>query len=191
MKPAPPVVERALPRPLAVAPIGGVQDFHLDIYAVAGPRVWPRFMKHHYMREDFNGHRSFLAVLPSGDEVAFLSIIRFPHPYIKNGWRGHREVVLPDFQGMGIGGCFADWAGEYCKERMRDAEGNPGRFFARFVHPRLGMHQEASPRWKPTALNGRKVQLRGSTTTWSTKTEPIVRVAYAHEYIGGDGEWQA
>lgn len=36
------------------------------------------------------------------DLCAFMSILPFAHPVKKNFYRGHRMVVLPDYQGIGI-----------------------------------------------------------------------------------------
>jgi GNAT superfamily N-acetyltransferase len=39
------------------------------------------------------------------DEIAgFISVLHFPHPKVKNMKKVHRLVVLPDYQGLGIGG---------------------------------------------------------------------------------------
>lgn len=44
----------------------------------------------------------FVATL-NGDLCAFSSVLPFPHPVVRNYWRDHRTVVLPDFQGLNIG----------------------------------------------------------------------------------------
>ena len=44
----------------------------------------------------------------NGQLVAFGASMTMPNGYIKNAWRGHRTVILPDFQGMGIGVRFSD-----------------------------------------------------------------------------------
>lgn len=38
--------------------------------------------------------------------VGFYSVIHFPHPRAKNIKRGHRLVILPDYQGLGLGSRF-------------------------------------------------------------------------------------
>ena len=38
--------------------------------------------------------------------VVFFAVLHFPHPRVKNFKRGHRLVVLPDYQGLGIGHIF-------------------------------------------------------------------------------------
>jgi SNF2 family DNA or RNA helicase/GNAT superfamily N-acetyltransferase len=152
----------------------------LNIYPVDGPRVWPYFAPFHYMSERFNGHRSWIVVTEDGEPVAFTSIIRFPHGHITNGWRGHRTVVLPDFQGLGIGGRLSDWTGEYVINHMPDEDGNPGRYFSRTVHPRFGAYRNASPLWKPTSSN-EKV---GSAPNQGISSTALMRLSFSHEYVG-------
>lgn len=63
---------------------------------------WNIFRKHHYLNHSLNNTaRVFIATL-NDDLCAFTSILPFPHPRKKNFYKGHRTVVLPDFQGLGI-----------------------------------------------------------------------------------------
>lgn len=39
--------------------------------------------------------------------VCFFAVLHFPHSKIKNFKKGHRLVVLPDYQGLGIGHIFS------------------------------------------------------------------------------------
>lgn len=39
--------------------------------------------------------------------VCFFGVLHFPHPHVKNFKKGHRLVVLPDYQGLGIGHVFS------------------------------------------------------------------------------------
>ena len=153
----------------------------LRIYAVDGPKVWPRFAPSHYMTAKYVGHRAWIVATPEGEEVAFLSIIRFPHGHITNAWREHRTVVLPDFQGLGIGARVSDWLGEHIIHDMPDADGNPGRFYSRTVHPRFGAYRNASPKWRATGSNervGSKPSKSGISAT------ALMRTSFSHEYVG-------
>lgn len=42
------------------------------------------------------------------DIIAFYAVLHFPHPKKANMKKGHRLVVLPDYQGIGIGTKFVD-----------------------------------------------------------------------------------
>lgn len=158
------------------------EAMRLDILEVDGPRVWPYFARHHYLPVGFNGHRSFMAVVAeTGEPVAFESIIRFPHPHITRGWRGHRLVVLPDFQGLGLGGRITDWCGEYVHQIL------DGRFFVRMLHPRMGEYCGNSPLWIPTQGNMKVLAATGKSSGIG-HIAPLQRPAFAFEYVGPSGE---
>lgn len=66
---------------------------------------WRIFRRYHYLSNTFQkGARVFLT-FANGELCGFVSYIYFMHP---NGteklWQAHRVVVLPDYQGIGIGG---------------------------------------------------------------------------------------
>jgi GNAT superfamily N-acetyltransferase len=76
----------------------------LDIYETKEKSYyWKIFGKYHYLSHVHNNAaRVFIGVL-NGDVCGFVSLLPFPHPIKKNTWKEHRTVVLPDFQGLGIG----------------------------------------------------------------------------------------
>lgn len=159
---------------------------HLNVYAIKGKEVWPRFKDYHYMTAKYSGHRAWLAALPSGEEVAFISVMRFPHGHITNGWREHRTAVLPDFQGLGIGVRFGNWMGHHITTHSEfvDANGNHGRLFSRTVSPRLGLYRNDSDKWRATPQN-MKIGSKPSKTGISSTA--LIRVSYSHEYVGQGG----
>jgi SNF2 family DNA or RNA helicase len=158
-------------------------QLRLLIYPVNGPKVWPFFAPSHYMTAKYAGHRAWIVVTPEGDPVAFTSIIRFPHGNITFGWRGHRTVVLPDFQGLGIGGRLSDWTGEHVTRHMFDDDGNPGRYYSRTVHPRFGAYRNASDKWRATT-SSEKV---GSKPNAGISATALMRWSFSHEYVGSGG----
>lgn len=50
----------------------------------------------------------------NGKLAGFISLLHFPHPLVKNMKKVHRLVVLPDFQGCGVGGRLLDTIGSFC-----------------------------------------------------------------------------
>ena len=113
--------------------------------------TWGSYSKHHYLTDKLNkSARCWEAVwmLPSGEEVkvGFMSILRFPHPQIKFGWRGHRAVVLPEFQGLGIGNRIIEAVGEMILS-------DDGRYFLKAAHPTVVDYWDSNPRYRPTAHN--------------------------------------
>ena len=79
-------------------------EIRVDVYEVTGKwrdEVWRPFAKHHYLDHNLNRTaRQFVGVY-DGQVVAHTGVIQFP---MRTGWkRIHRLVVLPDYQGVGIG----------------------------------------------------------------------------------------
>jgi ABC-type ATPase involved in cell division/GNAT superfamily N-acetyltransferase len=77
-------------------------------------KAWEIFKPHHYLTgAHINGAICFLAMW-GADPVAFLSVINMPG-VIKNRRRGHRLVVLPDYQGVGIAQALRNHVGSLLK----------------------------------------------------------------------------
>lgn len=75
------------------------------------------FARHHYLSHDHNNAaRVFLAYL-DGTLAGFCSVFTQPHGRVKNLKRIHRLVVLPDFQGIGIGVRFLDVVSKYFRSQ--------------------------------------------------------------------------
>ena len=65
--------------------------------------AWKWFAPHHYLTADLpRGCRCFAGLL-DGTLAAFVAVKCFPHPKLRRAWRLSRIVVLPDFQGLGLG----------------------------------------------------------------------------------------
>ena len=63
--------------------------------------VWKQFSKYHYLDSSFAKQAEQYVCVLDGSLVAHTGVIQFP---MRKGWkRIHRLVVLPDFQGIGIG----------------------------------------------------------------------------------------
>ena len=63
--------------------------------------MWEVFRKYHYLNTDINPMcRQFVGVM-NGELVCHTGIIQMPMQKMKK--REHRSVVLPDYQGIGIG----------------------------------------------------------------------------------------
>ena len=107
--------------------------------------------------------------------VGFAASIAFPNGYIKRGWRGHRTVVLPDFQGLGIGVRLSDFVAE---THVREGK----RYFSRTAHPRVNGYRAASPLWREAAHSGERRSsgaYRGK--RWDAATR---RAGMSFEYVG-------
>jgi len=62
------------------------------------------FRKYHYLNDIlYRRHVECYIAYIQDEAVGFLAMIHFVHSRVKNIWMIHRLVVLPDFQGVGIG----------------------------------------------------------------------------------------
>jgi GNAT superfamily N-acetyltransferase len=145
----------------------------VKIHRCVGAKVWPIFAPHHYLNDGYFGHGAFVAVMEN-TLVGFSSYISYPSGTIKQrARREHRTVVLPDFQGMGLGVRLSECVGE-----IMLAEGF--RYFSKTSHPRMGEYRNVSPSWKSTSKNGISRADQSKRDRWVAKTNK----AYSHEYIG-------
>ena len=142
--------------------------------------AWAAFSNHHYLDTNLNKSARCWLASWDGTPVGFTAVIAFPSKNWTNGWRGHRTVVLPDYQGLGIGNRLSDAVGE-----MVLSWG--GRYFSKTSHPRMGGYRNASPKWRATSKNGMKRKDYGSgraSKESKYKHLHIDRVCFSHEYIG-------
>jgi len=158
----------------------------LDIRGTT-PDDWRRFRKYHYLDTRMSRSVHCYVGLIGDKPVAFHAAIHSTNRDIHSYWRGHRTVVLPEFQGMGIGTAFSDAIAQIYVDRGL-------RYFSKTAHPSFGEHREKSPLWRPTSTNrksrlgsyllkdgtARKMPGYGGTTT----ARDAGRVCYSHEYIG-------
>jgi hypothetical protein len=127
--------------------------------------------------------------------VAFAAAIPFPHGSFKKAWRGHRTVVLPDYQGLGIGVRISDFVAHHFAT-------NGYRYFSKTAHPRMGLYRDRHPNWHPTSSNGKNqeqyikyldnVAKRGNNGIDEVRTSikgldqvrvrNAHRICYSHEY---------
>lgn len=150
-------------------------DLNIEIYETKRKDYfWNVFKKHHYLNYNFNrAARVFIATC-NGDLCAFSAVLPFPHPIKKNTWKEHRTVVLPDFQGVGIGTAFSDAVAELMKSEGKtyiSTTSNPA-----MIHSRAN-----SKKWKTTRIGRvsggvRTAKLKGSFSR--------NRLTVSFEYIG-------
>lgn len=108
--------------------------------------AWGMFAHHHYLNKNLStSARCFVAYIDE-TPVAFTSYIHFMHPRTKNIKMGHRLVVLPDWQGLGIATYLGEWLGQYLWERGY-------RYRSTTAHPAMIHIRSKSPRWKDTTVN--------------------------------------
>ena len=152
-----------------------------------GPDYWRYFSKYHYLDTRMSRSVHCYVLLLGDKPIGFHAAIHSTNRDIHSYWRGHRTVILPEFQGMGIGTAFSDAIAEIYVSRGL-------RYFSKTAHPSFGEHRQKSPLWRATSTNlksrlgsyllkdgtARKMPGYGGTTT----ARDAGRVCYSHEYIG-------
>ena len=158
----------------------------LDIRGTT-PDDWRRFSKYHYLDTRMSRSVHCYVGLIGDKPVAFHAAIHSTNRDIHSYWRGHRTVVLPEFQGLGIGTAFSDAIAQIYVDRGL-------RYFSKTAHPSFGEHRQKSPLWRPTSTNlksraGSYLNKDGTTRTMpgyggTTTARDAHRLCYSHEYIG-------
>jgi ABC-type transporter Mla maintaining outer membrane lipid asymmetry ATPase subunit MlaF/GNAT superfamily N-acetyltransferase len=136
------VARRAYSRSAAEQPIGQIvapADLGKLPIVRARQMLWPRFAPHHYLAGNLSRAATCYAALWEGEPIAFCAIVA------ALGWRQtkriSRLVVLPEFQGLGIGRQLAEQVAAH-----EAARGN--RVTITASHPAIVGACSNSPRWK-------------------------------------------
>jgi len=166
------------------------QPIQVQVYR-CDKSLWSMFAKHHYLTANIpNAIRCFCCIW-EGQLVGFGASISLPGkiPPLYEGdtrkkWRGCRTVVLPDFQGLGIGVRFSD--------AIADIHIEDGyRYFSKTAHMRMGEYRQHSPLWRATSTNlvdRQKARRKNVKKEWHHMTLDVDRICYSHEYIGPDNK---
>jgi len=65
--------------------------------------TWNIFKKHHYLTQELSKAAKSFVILQNDKPICFIAILPMPSGTVKNAFRVSRLVVLPDYQGLGIG----------------------------------------------------------------------------------------
>jgi ABC-type lipoprotein export system ATPase subunit/GNAT superfamily N-acetyltransferase len=153
------------------------------------PEMWRYFSKYHYLDTSMSRSVHCYVLLLGDKPIGFHAAIHSTNRDIHSYWRGHRTVILPEFQGMGIGTRFSDAIAEmYVSRGMR--------YFSKTAHPSFGEHRERSPLWRATSTNRKSRKgsyllkdgtiraMPGYGGNAQIALRDADRVCYSHEYIG-------
>jgi ABC-type lipoprotein export system ATPase subunit/GNAT superfamily N-acetyltransferase len=138
-------------------------------------KTYDLFKKHHYMTEAVNKAFKFILFEWNDKPIAIAVIGMQTSGGISNAYRDSRIVVLPDYQGLGIGTSVSNFIGGICK--------NIGyRYFTKTIHPALGEYRNSHlSLWKPTMYNGKQRDKKREDKKYLNYQ---FRKSYCHEYIG-------
>jgi len=148
-------------------------DIKLEIYRTHH-KTWGMFAKYHYLTSKMHVAAQSFIVLWEDKPVAFRSYL--PVIGYKGMIRGSRLVVLPDYQGVGIGAAVLDKMADYYKQkgyRVRDKASHPG----------LVSHWSKSPLWKVVGVQ----KVGNAPHTIPGLQTSKGRAAVTVEYVGDRG----
>lgn len=116
--------------------------------------------------------------------VAFISTLNMPSGTMKYAHREHRLVVLPDYQGLGIGTNLSNFIGDLMLSKGR-------KYYSRSTHTRLGHSRRLSGRWISTSKDnlvrsGLNKKVEGTTQSKKYALLDESRKAHSFQYVGGD-----
>lgn len=148
-------------------------DIELEIHK-ADKRAWEMFRGHHYLSSGISSVAEMFVATHNGNPVAFASYIHFVHPKVKGMKRAHRTVVLPDYQGVGIGNTLSEWMGDYVRSQGF-------RFRSTTSHPSMISHRISSTKWRVVRMGH---LVGGSKQSTKDRNTSGNRLTASFEYVG-------
>ena len=153
----------------------------------ASSTYWRLFGKYHYLDTALAKGAHCYVGLIDNKPVVFGAVLHSTSGTLRSYWRGHRTVVLPEFQGLGIGSAFSDAVAEIYHSRGL-------LYYSKTAHPAFGEHRNNSSKWQATSTNGKSrassyLNKDGSKRAMpgyggTTVERDAARVCYSHKYIG-------
>ncbi|UHG93625.1 GNAT family N-acetyltransferase [Spirosoma oryzicola] len=145
------------------------------MYASEGPlrkrELWKAFSKHHYLAHTFNASAWVYVATVNGQLAGFLAVLNFPHPKVKNAIRLHRTVVLPAFQGIGLGNVLTSHV-------VKMYHRNGTKIFTTTTHPARIKQLSKSPDW--TCTHKGRVSPAGKNGTMKRHSESRITTSWRY-----------
>lgn len=138
--------------------------------------AWELFRKYHYLDSKLNKASYCFCAFWNDVPVGFCAVLPFPHAK-RPGWRFHRLVCLPDFQGIGIGSHLADYVGSIMKSTDKPV-------FRTLAHPAVIHAANKSPNWKMIRKPSRTAFAGVSTSRTTSRYLATNRFTAGFEYVG-------
>ena len=139
--------------------------------------IWGIFKGHHYLSADLNKASKIYLATIEGEPAAMTAILPFPHPRLKNVWKEHRTVVLPDYQGFGLGNRLSEHVGDLL---LREGK----RYTSVTSHPAMIHYRAKSKKWIMKRGPSRLAAPGAKAKTQNSKNTSIMRLTASFEYIG-------
>jgi len=133
--------------------------------------TWNLFKQHHYLSDQLNKAASCYVFLWNDKPICFIGILPFPGVGDAKTRRISRIVVLPDFQGLGLGKKILNYISSlYYKEGHQ--------MYIRTMNPALGISLSKDNNWQATSGNLKVPQKDTS------GRKIIERPSFSYKYVG-------
>ena len=145
--------------------------------------AWSIFKNHHYLTQELNKAAKCFIILFNDKPCAFIGILPMPSGTIQDAYRVSRVVVLPDFQGLGIGIKILDFFGSIYKKDNK-------KLYIKTSNPSLFKGMLKNKNWDLTNENNNieqikktndKLKLDGKDNGMKLRKESITK---SYKYIG-------
>jgi len=125
---------------------------------------------------DLNKASTCFLLFLDGEPAAFTAILPFPHPHLKNVWKEHRTVTMPDYQGFGLGNRLSEFVGEWLFKRGK-------KFRSVTSHPAMIGHRHRSKSWIMDRAPSRLKPLGAKAKTQNNNSTSISRLTASFLYV--------
>lgn len=138
--------------------------------------AWELFKGNHYLSAELNKASTCFVLFFNGEPASFVAILPFPHPHLKNTWKGHRTVTLPDYQGFGLGNILSEFVGEWLHARGK-------QFRSVTSHPAMIGHRHRSNAWIMDRAPSRLATPGNKAKIQTNKNTSIARLTASFLYV--------
>ena len=138
--------------------------------------AWKIFKQHHYLTHNVNKSCSFYLFQWNQKPIGICAVLSTPRNNNPYGKSISRIVVLPDYQGLGIGSQICNTIGGIYKNNNND-------LYIKTANPALGEYFNNSYLWIGTSHNGKHRFDIHQAKEKSYKNR-LERKSYCHKYIG-------
>ena len=139
--------------------------------------TWDIFKQHHYLTEDLNKAAKCFVFLWNEKPIGFIAVLPFPNGSFKNAFRISRLVILPDFQGLGIGFKILNHISQLYTNEDKT-------MYIRTSNPALYLGMKNKKEWHECNNSG--VDRRGQ--TMFTNGVKSFRTAYSFKFISNKNQ---
>lgn len=152
-------------------------EIKIDFYR-CDRQMWDIFRKYHYLDHNISPAAQCFVGLINGIPAVFGSYI---HSFGRKRKNAHRIVVMPDYQGIGLGNIISEKMGEYCLEH----DGMPMSIIT--SHPALIHYFSRSNKWSRTRMGHNLGKQKYSNDREAEHSRSALRITASFVYVGDRG----